>query len=241
MHINKKMDTRLSTILNLNPRKNIASVGYFNSYPVVDYYTEKKSTLILGKSDEVWAHLISSDESELSELLHKHHKKTKYYHSVEDWMIPRILKHGSADWILTTDRYILDDSIACDSPTLPTVKIEGSLASYIHENSDYKSFTTVKYIEERLMNDISVGIIVDNQLLAWGLTHDDGSLGFLHVLNEYRNRGYGKDILLELIHQRRRERKSVFGNIEPGNRVSCKLASKLGFRFDQKSSWIKLK
>ncbi len=235
------MNTSLSTILNLKHCKNIATIGFFNNYPVVDYYTEKNSTLILGKSDEVWAHLISSDESELSELLHKHHKKTKYYHSVEDWMIPRILKHGSVDWILTTDRYILDNSITCDSPILPTVKIEGSLASYIHGNSDYKSFTTVKYIEERLMNDISAGIIIDNQLLAWGLIHDDGSLGFLHVLNEYRNRGYGKNILLELIRQLRQEGKPVFGNIEPGNKASVRLVNKLGFRFDQKSSWIKLK
>ncbi len=35
------MDTSLSTILNLNPRKDIATIGYFNNYPVVDYYMMK--------------------------------------------------------------------------------------------------------------------------------------------------------------------------------------------------------
>jgi len=235
------MDTSLSTILNLNPRKDIATIGYFNNYPVVDYYMMKNSAMILGKSDEVWAHLVGSDASEMSQLLHKHHEKSKYYHSVEDWMIPFILQYGTVDWILSTNRYILDDSIACDSPVLPIGKIEVSWASYIHENSDYKSYTALEYIEERLMNDISAGILIDKQLVAWGTTHDDGSLGFLHVLKEYRSRGYGKSILLDLIHQRRKEGKPVFGNVEPENIKSIKLASKLGFTFDQQSSWIKLR
>jgi len=91
------------------------------------------------------------------------------------------------------------------------------------------------------MNDISAGILIDKQLVAWGMTHDDGSLGFLHVLKEYRSRGYGKSILLDLIHQRRKEGKPVFGNVEPENIKSIKLASKLGFTFDQQSSWIKLR
>ena len=235
------MDSSISTMLENNPKRCIATIGFFNNYPVVDYYTEENSTLILGKSDKVWAHIVSSDESELSELLYKHHKKTKYYNSVDDWMIPLILKYRSADWILTTDRYTLEDNIVCDSPDLPMVKIEKTSASYIHENSDYKSFTTKKYIEERLEKDISAGIMVENHLVAWGMTHDDGSLGFLHVLKEYRNKGFGKIIMLELIHQLRHEGKPVFGNIEPGNMASVRLVINLGFKFDQKSSWIKLK
>lgn len=42
MHINKKMDASLSTILNLNPQKNISTLGFFDNYPVLDYYLVKK-------------------------------------------------------------------------------------------------------------------------------------------------------------------------------------------------------
>ena len=234
------MDTSISEILNIYPPRNIATLGYFQNYPVTEYFKEGSSALILGKSDHIWAHLISSDERELSEILHKHHSRTKYYHSVEDWMIPCILKHGSVDWILTTNRYILDDRVVCDSPEMSSVKIETEFASYIQEHSSYKSFTSLEYIEERLCRDISAGIIDNKQLVAWGLTHDDGSLGFLHVFKEHRSRGYGRSILLDLIQQRRLEGKPVFGNIEPENIGSIRLASKLGFTFDQKSSWIKL-
>ncbi|RLE05822.1 MAG: hypothetical protein DRJ13_01295 [Bacteroidetes bacterium] len=235
------MDSSISEILNINPRKHIASLGYFQIYPVTEYFKAGASTLILGKSDHIWAHLVSSDKNELSDLLQKHHRRTKFYHSVEDWMIPLILNYGTVDWILSTNRYILDDCVVCDPPEMSSVKIETGLASYIQENSSYKGFTSLGYIEERLNKDISAGIMVDKQLVAWGLTHDDGSLGFLHVLKEYRGRGYGKSILLDLIRQRRKERKVVFGNIEPENINSIRLASKLGFTIDQKSSWIKLR
>ncbi len=235
------MDSSISEILKVIPSKNIASTGYFQNYPVTEYFKEGDSALILGKSDHIWAHIVSSEESELSDLLHKHHRMTKYYHSVEDWMIPCILQYGTVDWILSTNRYILDDNIECDPREMSSEKIELELAPYIWEHSSYKSSTSSEYIEERLNKDISAGIMVDKKLAAWGLTHDDGSLGFLHVLNEYRSRGYGKSILLSLIHQRRKEGKPVFGNIEPENLNSIRLASKLGFTFDQKSSWIKLR
>ena len=105
------MDSYLTSILNLNPTENIAILGFFSNYPVRDYYIENKSVLVLGKSDHLWAHISSSSTDELSLLLSEHHSRTKYYFSVEDWMIPIILKYGTADWIMTTDRYILDPTI----------------------------------------------------------------------------------------------------------------------------------
>jgi len=39
-----------------------------------------------------------------------------------------------------------------------------------------------------LEKDISAGIILDEKLVALGFTHDDGALGFLHFLPEYRKK-----------------------------------------------------
>ena len=227
--------------IKLHPKKDLATIGFLKNYPVEEYFIEKSSALILGKSNELWAFLISSNADELSEILAKYHSKTKYFSSVEDWMIPLILKHGSADWILTTDRYILEESTVLDLPELPLVAIGISFAAYIHKHSDYKAFTSVSYVEERLSKDISAGFMVNNKLVAWGLTHDDGSLGFLQVLDAYRDKGLGQQILLELIRQKRELKEAVFGNIIPENLVSKHLIEKLGFEFDRRMSWIKLK
>ena len=235
------MDNTLLSVLNSNPTKNIAILGFFSSYPVEEYYIENNSVLILGKSDHLWAHISSSSKIELSSILAKYHMKTKYYFSVEDWMIPLILSHGTEDWIMTTNRFILNESIFTDLPKLDIVKIDKSYSTFMYNNSDYKDYISVEYIEDRLSKDISAGILVNNILVAWGFTHDDGALGFLHVLEDFRNKGYGIDILLGLIQMRKKVKKPIFGNIVPDNVASTNLVTKLGFKLDCKTSWIKLK
>lgn len=235
------MDAHLKPVLDSDPVKNIAVTGFFKNYPIEEYYIENNSAIIFGRSDYFWAHIIASTPNELSSILSKYHSKTKYYFSVEDWMIPQILDYGSEDWIMATNRYILDENVVIRTSNSEVVKIDKSYASYIHENSDYKDFTSVEYTKERLMKDISAGIFMDHKLVAWGFTHDDGALGFLHVLKDFRNKGYGLDILSSLVQMKREENKPVFGNIVPENNPSIKLAEKLGFKFDRRVSWLKLK
>lgn len=225
----------------MNPAKNITIFGFFSNYPVMKYFTENNSAVVFGKSDHLWAHIASSSATELTALLARHHQKTKYYFSVEDWMIPCILAHGAADWIMTTNRFVLDESISPELPTLEMITIDRSFAPFMYSHSNYKDYISLAYIEDRLRKDVSAGILVNNTLVAWGFTHDDGALGFLHVLEGYRNKGYGMNILLGLIHKRKETKRPVFGNIVPGNEASTRLVKKLGFQLDCKSSWIKLK
>ena len=235
------MENALLSILNSNPTKNIATLGFFLSYPVKEYYVEGNSVFILGKSDHLWAHISSSSEIELSSILTKYHDKTKYYFSVEDWMIPQILNHGTEDWRMTTNRFALEQSVISDSPKLEIIKIDKTYADYIYSNSNYKAYTSVKYIEDRLSIDISAGILVNNILVAWGFTHDDGALGFLHVLKDFRKKGYGVEILLALIKMRKKAKKPIYVNIVPDNIAAINLVTKLGFKLDCRTSWIKLK
>ncbi|NOU61386.1 GNAT family N-acetyltransferase [Marinifilum caeruleilacunae] len=235
------MDQNLFNILNSNPSRNIAVLGFLNSYPLMEYYIEGKSALILAKSDYNWAHIASFSEEELSILLQKHHNKSKYYYSLEDWMIPLILKHGEEDWRMTTNRFVLDDKEVPDLPKLNIKPIDKSYTEFMYENSDYKEYLSLDYIEDRLSKDISAGIWIEGKLVAWGFTHDDGALGFLHVLEEHRQKGYAIEIMLGLIQMRKNENKAVFGNILPHNHASTNLVKKLGFRLDCRISWLKLK
>ncbi len=235
------MDRKLEEILIRDPKKNIATIGFFENFPVKKYYFEDDSVLIYGESDNYWAHIVSSSEKELQSLLKKHFRKTNYYYSIEDWMIPLLLKLGNEDWAMTTNRYILNNDVTVRQNNSEIVKVDASFASFVHENSDYKKYTSVEYIKQRLNADISAGIKVAHQLVAWGFTHDDGALGFLHVLPEYRKRGYANEVVLSLIQQRRRANKTVFCNIVPINSIAINFVTRLGFHFDRKVSWVKLK
>jgi ribosomal protein S18 acetylase RimI-like enzyme len=235
------MDKRLAEILHNDPKKNIATIGFFENFPVEDYYFEGDSAFIYGKSDNFWAHVVSSSEKEFQILLEKHFQKTNYYYSVEDWMIPILLKFGKEDWIMETNRYILREDVSVKLPGLNATKIDVSYAQFIYENSDYKEYTAVEYVKQRLNASISAGIFEDDQLVAWGFTHDDGALGFLHVLPEHRKKGYAKEVVLSLIRQRRSAGKAIFCNIVPENSVAIDFITKLGFHFDREISWVKLK
>ena len=234
------MDQKLKNFLYSNPAKNLAAIGFFSSYPIEDYYIEGSSALVVGRSDNLWIHIISSSPKELSILLNKYSKISKHFFSVEDWMIPIIKNLGNSDWIMTTNRYVLNNIISPYSNGLVIKPIDISFANYIYSNSDYKKFTSVEYIVDRLEKDISAGIWINDKLIAWGFTHDDGALGFLHVLEDYRKKGYSKILLKHLISSRQKSNKSVFVNIVPENVPAINLITNLGFEFDCKASWIKL-
>ncbi len=235
------MNNRLKKIFNTDPQKTIATRGFFANYPVSEFYIHKNSAIIFGKSDHMWAHLISSSELELKNLLKQHQSKTRYFYSVEEWMIPLILEYGKPDWIMKTRRYILSDSINVPKAQQQSIPLSIEQTHHIFTHSDYQKYTSIDYIEDRLQKGVSTGIQLDGQLVAWGFTHDDGALGFLHVLPDYRKQGLGKQVLLSLIHQRKAQRQPVFCNIVPDNLPSINLVEKIGFEFDRFVNWVKLK
>jgi 8-oxo-dGTP diphosphatase len=235
------MNNKLQTLLLSNPQKNIATIGFFSNYKVEDYLIKNNAAVILGNSDNLWTHLVADNEIELTEILSLFDKKTKYYYSVEDWMIPHVLKYGEIDWIMPTNRYILGNNIPVETPKMEVFKVDKCYSSVIYDNSHYKTFLSIDYIEERVTLDVSAGMIVNNNLVAWGFCHDDGALGGLQVLDEYKKNNYAKNVVLSLIQQKRSENKAVFCNIESKNLIAINLVTRIGFVFDRSVSWIKLR
>ncbi|WP_411682016.1 GNAT family N-acetyltransferase [Clostridium thailandense] len=72
------------------------------------------------------------------------------------------------------------------------------------------------------------------------MTQDDGAIGFLNVLSEYRLKGYGKSITIDLIKKVRKQGKLPFVHIEEKNEKSMKLALSLGFKKDRAISWFEI-
>jgi FR47-like protein. len=128
---------------------------------------------------------------------------------------------------------------------LPTVKshIVDLLiadAPYIFENSKYKEYISIEYIEDRIKNGIGLGIYENEKLVAWAITHDDGAIGFLNVLEDYRRKGYGMDVTVAMIKRLLELGQLPFVHIEEDNVKSMNLALKAGFRKDRRVHWIKL-
>ena len=223
------------------PIRNAAMIGFFENYPIKRVFRINDSLLLTGESDQLWAYISSESKDELKELLQKSVIGTKYFACLEDWMIPLVTKDAEVDWTLSTMHYILPETCSVEPPVRNVIELNTTFVDYIYYHSDYQAFISKDYIADRIKRGLSSGIIDDGKLVAWAITHDDNSLGFLHVIPEYRRNGYGTDVVKSLIIKKRKEHKSIYANIEPTNNNSLNLANRLGFIFDRNISWIKLK
>ena len=234
------METEILNLLKRNPVQNLPVLGFFENYPLEKHIVYGSSMILIGNSDYSWAYLSVVDENELDVLLGMFAYESLYFANVEEWMIPSLTKKHRVEWKLATHRYYLPGEVEILPMDYEWTPLQESMVNYIFKHSPYKDFTSEAYIKQRLHKDISAGIWVDDKLVAWGLTHDDGSLGFLNVLSGYRGQGMGELVFTSLILAKRQKQKPIFVNVEAHNKQSVKLLSKLGFIYDRPISWIKL-
>jgi len=230
---------KLILLLKQDEITNISTIGFIENNPITEIVRINNSYLIKGTSDVEWTYLVCKNETDLKTLLEKSVSNI-YFASVEDWMIPIITEKGKSEWILSTMRYYLPNDVEVPENKLEVIPLTTDHIGFIISQSNYKQFLKPAYVEERITKSISAAIIKKDKLVAWGLTHDDGALGSLHVLDEYRKKGYGKEILISLIHQNRKLGKISVAQIEEKNAKAINLAEQLGFVKDRRISWVKL-
>jgi GNAT superfamily N-acetyltransferase len=74
--------------------------------------------------------------------------------------------------------------------------------------------------------------------VAWGLTHDDGSMGFLHVLEKYRGQGMARTLTTALAERMLRLGVQPFVYIVTTNKASMRLTASMGFSRAGRFSWF---
>jgi len=244
--------------LNKNRAKNISMIGIIENYGIKNSIQAKDSILITVSTDHLWCYPAAENEEELKELIKSFHYQTLYFASIEEWMLPIISQNREIEWELKTERLILAETAAenlklqekeenniQDDKNIKAEynirKLKPKDADFIFKYSDYQEFTSKAYIKERIKKDCSAGIFVEAEPAAWGLTHDDGAVGFIHVRKDFRKRGFARLIMKKLIRDKIENKKNVFLNVEPDNLKAKKLFYSLGFEFDRMISWIKLK
>ena len=138
-------------------------------------------------------------------------------------------------------RLVLPDEVTLPKAPLSHIApLSPDDAEYMFENSVYQKVTRPEYLRERIQDGPSGGIRESGKLAAWLMTQDDGSIGVLHVLDQYRGRGYAYDLTVYLITRLRERGRIPFVNIEETN-TSMNIALKLGFRKDRRLHWFKIK
>ena len=236
-----KKYNKIIELLREDELKNINLLNFIENNPVLDIKTKGKSILLRGVSDQIWIYISSSDEDELKFLKSRLHEKDKNFAAIEDWMVPVLLEDDELIWDLSMTQFYLPDNIVIPKSKFKANPLSLADAETLYDNSEYKEALSIGYIKDRIIKGSSVGLYEKDKLVAWGMTQDDGGMGFLHVLPECRRKKYGYNITLLLIEKIRQKGKIPFVYIEKENMKSINLVLNLNFKKHKGLHWFQLK
>ena len=219
---------------------NINLINFIENNHIIGIERIGDSLLVRGKSDRNWVYIGCSSDSELSAIKGLLNEQDKSFAAIEDWMVPVLLKDEAILWNMSLTQFYLPDDVELPDPVHQTNALSEQEAGIVFDNSEYQDCISLEYIEDRIRVGISTGLYENSKLVAWGLTHDDGGLGSLHVLESVRRKGYGSNITLSLIKEVRRANKVPFCYIEKDNDKSINLVSKLGFIKHRDCHWFEI-
>ena len=155
-------------------------------------------------------------------------------------MIPVLNSKRKVIWDLSMLQYYLPEDVHLPTSKYQIFPLKLQDAYTVYENSTYKEYISIEYITDRIIKGTSAGIYVDNELVSWSITQDDGAIGFLHTLSNYRKKGYGYNVVLSMIEKLKNEGELSFAYIEAENKNSINLFSKLGFKKIKNIHWFEV-
>lgn len=218
--------------------KNINVINFIENYPISYIEQIGESIIVKGKSDKKWIYISSKSIDELKIIKSKIDYDDKNFAAVEEWMMPILIKGYEIKWRLSTMKLVLKNEVNINEAENIMDKLNINDAKFIYENSDYKDVISIDYIINRITKGVNSCIRHMDKPVGWAITQDDGAIGFLHVLPQYRNNGYAHDITIDLINKVRNKNKIPFVHIEEDNLESMKLATSLGFEKYKIVNWF---
>lgn len=217
---------------------NINVINFIENYTPTFIKQNGDAAIIKGKSDRDWVYIVAKSRKSVNGITDYISKEDKFFATIEDWMMPLLTDGKTIKWKLSCIRLIMKSNRFTNNPLLDS--LVGEDAVFIFDNSDYKEYLSVGYIMDRIRNGVSSVIRIGGKPAAWGMTHDDGAIGFLHVLPEYRGKSLGKNVAIDMIQKVIKTKKLPFVHIEEDNQKSMNLALNLGFEKDRNVNWFEL-
>lgn len=217
---------------------------FIEGNPFLGYVAEGGAFLFRGDSDGPWVYFVADTPEEFRALLAHLTPLDKQFALVEDYMLPDLLRLGEVAYDMCCMRLYLPETVVLDNtvPQNATIRpLTIADVPFMYANYIYADSASLAYFETRVKNGESYGIEYQGQLVGWVLTHDDGALGMLHVLEAHRGHGYAEVLTRHLCLALRRKGVLPHLAIKLENKASMSLAKKIGFVEDRVIHWLQLK
>ena len=226
--------------LSFDELRNCSIISFVRENPVLGIERAGSSVLVRGRSDRIWTYVSSADPEELERLAGGLSKTDEYFGAIEPWMVPTLRRDRAVAWELPMLRFFLPAGKTLPEAEVEVEPLSPDDAATVFRHSDYAEFISEEYSRSRIVAGPAVGIRKDGALVAWGMTQDDGAMGFLHVIERCRNRGYGRCITIALARELRRRGRLPYAYISSTNAPSIALVETLGFEPGGMVLWFRL-
>jgi len=228
-------------ILEKDRINNISLINFIKNNRIFSTEIIGNSVLVRGESDRKWVYISSRDKAELFRIKDKLTIEDENFAAIDDWMKPVLTMGRKVLWELETIQFYLPDEVHMPDQEIRSVTLKKNDARAVYENSEYKDYISVEYVKDRIIHGISAGIYDRHKLVCWSISQDDGAIGFLHTLDNYRRRGYGYNVTLAMIEKVRNMKELPFAYVKKQNKRSINLLLKLGFKENKIIHWFQIR
>ncbi len=138
-------------------------------------------------------------------------------------------------------QFYLPEEVAVSGDETGIIDLKPEDAPYIHSHYTYKEVTTVAYLAARIAAAPAVGVMVDGVLAGFVMTHEEMTMGVMHVLPAYRKLGLATRLNAAMVRRMRALGLPCIVEIVHDNHASLALAKSAGFLPLQKVHWLHVK
>lgn len=135
-------------------------------------------------------------------------------------------------------QFYLPEDVPVSADETGIIDLKPEDAPYIHSHYTYREVTTVDYLAERITAAPAIGLVVDGVLAGFVMTHEEMTMGVMHVLPAYRKLGLATRLNAAMVRRMRALGLPCIVEIVHDNHASLALAKSAGFQPLQKAHWM---
>lgn len=123
--------------------------------------------------------------------------------------------------------YLKDTVTLIDAAQIRIKEIGMEYYDFIKEN--YSTPINEKYLVKRVKSNVFIGAFDQDKIVGFAGIHDEGSIGFVEVIEEYRHKKIASMLETYMINKLLKKKELIYLQVEIDNMPSMKLHEKLGY------------
>ena len=157
---------------------------------------------------------------------------------VDEGAAERLIRDGLFDDVTPVWQYVYRGEPPKRQSSFDIRILTEDAVPFLVAHYDHPS-ATVKHMRERVRDGLMLGTFRDGQCMGFAGLHEEGAIGMLTVLPEYRRQGVATALMLELVQRLLDMDRVPYTHVRTSNAVSMALQEKLGFvRAEKPVIWL---